>query len=185
MGVENFMRRNLGPGSGTFVPHVSRPVRTDRTKPLPPGKKLNVAEQMPKGRDLVVAAVAPAREMKVVAWKGKEPVLDDADAGPVDGRLARWTGIGACVCVGAWWLNSILDWLSSRVLDLPASLWDRMATVSFLIALFGSHALAAVGSAAFKTRDPWAVRAVACFWASVLLWLPVGTLISMVRDLFA
>lgn len=184
MSVGNIMRRCLGPGSGTFVPHVSRPVRTDRTQPLPPGKKLNVAEQMPKGRELVVAASAPAREMKVVAWKAKEAECD-ATVSLSDRRSARWTGIAACVCVGAWWLNSVLDWLSSRVLDLPASLWDRMATASFLIALFGSHALAAVGSAAFKTRDPWAVRAVACFWASVLLWLPVGTLISMVRDLFA
>jgi hypothetical protein len=184
MRVENFMRKNLGPGSGRFEPHVSRPVRTDRKKPLPPGKKLNVADEMPKGRELVVAAAAPAREMKVVAWKAKDPECDSV-ASATDRRSARWTGIGACVCVGIWWLNSAMDWLSSRVLESPASLWDRIAIPMFFIALFGSHALAAVGSAAFKTRDPWAIRAVACFWASVLLWLPVGTLIAMVRDLLA
>ncbi len=184
MGVEDIMRRNLGPGSGTFVPHVSRPVRTDRTKPLPSGKKLNVADEMPKGRELVVAAAAPAREMKVVAWKAEDPECD-AIASHADRRSARWTGIAACVCVGTWWLNSVLDWVSGWILDLPGSLWDRGAAATFLIALFGSHTLAVVSAAAFKTRDPWGVRAVACFWASVLLWVPVGTLISMLRDLFA
>lgn len=180
------MRKNLGPGPGRFEPHVSRPVRSDRRKPLPPGKKLNVAAEMPKGRELVVAAAAPVREMKVVAWKAKDPGSEsDIVASATDRLSARWTGIAACVCVGIWWLNSVLDWLSNRILDLPESLWDRVAGAAFLIALFGCHALAVVSSTAFRTRDPWAVRAVACFWGSVLMWLPVGTLIAMLRDLFA
>ena len=178
------MRRNLGPGSGRFQPHVSRPLRTDRKKPLPAGKKLNVADEMPKGREMVVAESAPVREMKVVAWKPK--------AEEVPEELVRWDrpaavgiGIAACACVAAWWLIVVLDTVATHWLDQPANLWGRLVSPAFLIALFGSHALAVTAGAAFKTRQPWGVRAVAGFWASVLLWLPLGTLISMLRDLFS
>lgn len=185
MGVDDIMRRNLGPGSGRFQPHVSRPAKVDRTrKPLPTGKKLNVAEEMPKGREMVVAASAPAREMKVVAWKEKPEAMPAEDVRR-DRLAARAMGIAACVCVGVWWLLVVLDTVATHWLDQPVSLWGRLVSPAFLVALFGSHALAVTAGAAFRTRDPLGIRAVACFWASVLLWLPVGTLIAMVRDLFA
>ena len=183
MGVEDIMRRNLGPGSGSFVPHVSQPVRTDRTKPLPAGKKLNVADEMPKGRELVVAASVSAREMKVVAWKAK-PEEMPAEIVRGDRLAARGMGIAAFVCVGAWWLIVLLDAVATHWLKQPANLWDRLASPAFLVALFGSHTLAVTAGAAFRTRQSWGVRAVAAFWASVLLWLPLGTMIALVRDLF-
>lgn len=179
------MRRNLGPGSGRFQPHVSRPAKVDRTrKPLPPGKKLKVAEEMPKGREMVVAATAPAREMKVVAWKPKAEEVP-AETARGDRLAAVATGIAACACVAGWWLIVLLYWVATRWLDQPANLWDRLVLPAFLVALFGSHVLAVTAGAAFQTRQPWGIRAVAAFWASMLLWLPLGTLISMLRDLFA
>lgn len=183
MNANNVMRRSLTTGPGAFVPHVSRPARSNRTKPLPPGKKLIVADEMPKGRALVLTEPAPVRQMTVVAWK---PRTEEVAAELVRGdRLAAvGTGIAACACVGAWWLIVVLDGVATHWLKQPASLWDRLASPAFLVALFGSHALAVTAGAAFRARQPWGVRAVAAFWASLLLWLPLGTLVAMVWNLF-
>jgi uncharacterized membrane protein YjjP (DUF1212 family) len=105
---------------------------------------------------------------------------------PVAGgdRTGRILGLVACASVGLWWLDSLLLFISSAVLKLPESLWSRAWLPLFFVALFGSHFAAFLSVSFIRSKDPWSARAAIAFWASMLVWIPLGTMIRMIQDLW-
>jgi hypothetical protein len=93
-------------------------------------------------------------------------------------------GLVAFSCAAAWWLavlvGGVLHYLS------PAS--DGLGKgqfVAFLMALVGSHLFALLGTAMQGKGEAWGIRAIACFWLGVLIWVPVGTIVHLLAGFFA
>jgi hypothetical protein len=175
----NVMRRVISFGSIVYSRKLLRPADR-RTGSLPPGKKLVVAERVAEGPKL---AVGPAGPVKIVPLQASSRAASQL---PVAGgeKAGRILGIIACTCVGLWWANSLLLFISSTVLKLPESLWSRVWLPLFFVALFGSHFAAFISVSFIRSKDPWSARAAIAFWASMLIWIPLGTLIRMIQDLW-
>ena len=182
----NVMRRVFAFHTGPVMER-SRKARRDapRTPHSAPSRKLIVAaakEDLPAPPLLMTTAAAAApRKLTVVRWPVAPQRVEDAPRRDPGRRL----GIAACVCVGAWWLNSALDLVASALFPAVDTPWSRLALPLLFVALLGSHVLAILASAAYGSRDPWGPRAVTAFWASILLWVPLGTVVALIQQIAA
>ncbi|WP_193212458.1 hypothetical protein [Luteolibacter marinus] len=101
-----------------------------------------------------------------------------------DDGVGRVLGIIACACVAAWWLNCALAILAAILSKNGTSLWSSISLPMLFVALLGSHFLAVISKSFLRSSDPWGPRAVIAFWASVLVWVPVGWLLALIGGLF-
>lgn len=169
--------------SGSSQPRRSRR-ECQRSNPWLPGKKLMVAvakENLPARPTLVTQTAVAPRKLDVVACP-LAPLREPVNAAKVP---ARWLGLAAFLCVGLWWVNGVLGLVASAVFSLRDHVWDRAALPLFFVALLGSHFLAILAGAGYGSREPWGARAVTAFWASILVWVPLGTVLELVGRIIA
>lgn len=177
----NVLRRVISFDSIVYDRQQLRPA-VRKAGSLPPGKKLIVAERVAAGPKLAVGPAGPVRSLKIVPMEASSRAASQLTVAGGD-KTGRMLGIVACTSVGLWWLNSLLLFISAAVLKLPESLWSRAWLPLFFVALFGSHFAAFISVSFIRSKDPWSARAAIAFWASMLVWIPLGTLIRMIQDL--
>ena len=116
------------------------------------------------------------KQLQVVDWRPPVPSLSKVEPrshfwGVLLGRI----GVGV---LGVMWLVTVLSLIGDG-LGGGNELWGRLVLPSWLAGFLVCHLFGFVSDHLCRSRSPWGMRALVGYWISVLVWIPLGILFSV------